>query len=171
MSPTLFLLGLLSLCATRSTEPPLPAHARALTPLAAGLLSTAIARSPTVRTLLDRLDGSDVVVYVKVGLAPPGVTTPASLSLVSAPGGFRYLMIWIDVLQNSPDDRIVWLAHELRHATEIASAGWVRDEESLRRFYESSGHRSDRRDHFETREAVQTAALARAELASSSLRR
>jgi hypothetical protein len=122
-------------------------------------------RSPTFRTLVDRLDHTDVIVYVRNQLFTRTMLD-GRIGLLSAQGGHRFLIIEISCTR----PRIVQmttLGHELSHALEIASAPSIVDTTSLARHYarigmeisDGSGQRT-----FETLEASETGARVRREL-------
>ena len=97
---------------------------------AAALLAAGIARSETFRLLVDVIERSDLVVYVETGV----MAVPGQLQFATATPGTRYLRVSIRIpgLEN---DLLPWLAHELCHATEIAEAREVNDQESLETYY------------------------------------
>jgi hypothetical protein len=155
------------LCAPARAAQPWPAvpyaHTRGLSPEAAALIVRAAARSSIVDSLLDAVERSDLIVYVGLSMirvAPEAVST---LNFMVASGGVRYLAINIDPWQTSPTDRIVMLAHELRHALEVAEARDVRDAAGLRHLYQRIGQEI-RTGHFETASARLTGLGVRGEL-------
>jgi hypothetical protein len=103
--------------------------------------------SPTVRQLLASLDASNVVVYVRsaVNLPAAGV-----LTYVSHAASQTYLLVRID-LKQSARDRVATLAHELTHATEVASASPpVASAGDLAALYRRIGSRGRNRHEFES---------------------
>lgn len=140
-------------------EPPL--RLRAATPSVQRLIDDAARLSPSVRRLIDRLDCSDVYVYVQL-TGSPQVKTGSTTFVAMTPHG-RYLRIRISA--GLPAwSRIHLLAHELQHAVEIAGDPTVTSEAALRDLYGRIGHSSDGQDRFETTEAQQVEILVRAEL-------
>jgi len=120
------------------------------------LLDLGTRTSPTLRALVRRLIDSDVVVYLWCERAD---TAPADgrLTFVSAAGGHRYVVVRL-VRFHSRERQIALMAHELRHAVEIADAPDVVDAESLEREYRRIGYltrtpTADRRT-FDTHAAV-----------------
>lgn len=101
------------------------------------LVAEGVKKSPTLRTLADRLTRSDVIVYVR-----PDVTAKSnsqgSLTFLSATGGFRYLVIKIPSTQ-SRQQKMAILGHELQHAVSIADAPSVIDSETLKKEFEKIG--------------------------------
>jgi hypothetical protein len=101
---------------------------------AARLLSAAVERSPTVARLLDDIEQSDVIVYVRLSIVAP----TARLALSGSTSTTRYLQLSVDSRDNA-FARIEWLAHELQHALEISRAPEVRDDASFQEFYARAG--------------------------------
>ena len=111
--------------------------------------------SPTLRRLIDRLESSDVVVYLMFdrAMAP---NTAGHLSLITTVPGRRYLRIAID-RRNAGCQRLAILGHELQHAVEIADAPSVTDQRAVASLYSAIGFRSDngRDDCFDSRLAIE----------------
>jgi hypothetical protein len=119
-------------------------------------------RSPVFRALLDRLEESNVLVYVERRLLPPILR--GRLTLVGASHGWRYLRVEIDC-RPTRDDQIVALGHELQHALEIAEVATVVDAGSLRRLYRLIGFPVDSSHRrFESKGAREVGATVRREL-------
>jgi hypothetical protein len=119
------------------------------------LLQLGTRTSPTLRALVRRLIDSDVIVYLWCDRAE---TAPSDgrLTFVSAAGGYRYVVVRV-VRFHSRERQIALMAHELRHAIEIADAPHVVDLESLEREYRRIGYVSGAqtgRLMFDTRAAV-----------------
>jgi len=120
------------------------------------LLDQGTRSSPTFRALVRRLLESDVVVYLWCddGAAPPA---DGRLTFLSSAGGNRYVVVRLARLA-SRDRQIAILAHELRHAVEIADAPGVVDSASLEREYRRIGYFSkppySNRLTFDSRAAV-----------------
>jgi len=91
--------------------------------------------SPTFRALVNRINASDVVVYVNADwetMLPPGLD--GRLTFLSATGGFRYVVVRVNTKLSTP--RLVsLLGHELQHAREIADSDAIVDSISLAREY------------------------------------
>jgi hypothetical protein len=121
------------------------------------LIRDARASSPTFRRLIDRLERSDVIVYVTRHYdMSPGLD--GQLNFMSKAGGSRYVNV--RVAWDRPAQRLVsTLAHELQHAVEIADAADVVDEASLARAYTRFGRPGSfnvrSMQAFETPEAVE----------------
>jgi hypothetical protein len=97
--------------------------------------------SPTLQRLVDRLESSDVVVYLTFdrGMAP---NTAGRTTLMATVPGRRYLRISID-RRNFGCQRLAILGHELQHAVEIADAAAAIDQEGVASLYRTIGFRSD----------------------------
>lgn len=132
---------------------------RPLDPVAAQAFERAMARSASVRALVATLDASNVIVHIQSSLHMPG-GIHGTTQFVTSRGGFRYLRITIDgYLSNGAKTAI--LAHELRHACEIAESE-ADDVKEMRKLYERDGDRYG--SYFETRAALDTERSVRLEL-------
>jgi hypothetical protein len=107
---------------------------RAVNRGAAALLQAGSARSSTFRALAAAIDRSDLIVYVDARPA----ALPGSLQLVAATPACRFVRVLVRT-PGLPSEQVAWLAHELRHAVEIAEAPEIRDQDSLRRYYQHVG--------------------------------
>jgi hypothetical protein len=105
------------------------------------LLRDGLRSSDTFRGLVKRLRRSDVVVFLECGGG--GRATGGRLAFISAVGGYRYVHVRVARLA-AADVQIALIAHELRHAVEIADAPSVVDDSSLAREYERIGYLSRR---------------------------
>jgi hypothetical protein len=115
-----------------------PSHVRPGSTAVAALLAEAQARSPTVRSLIEALDDTDVVAYVE---ERPLRNVNGHLAFVGAAAGYRYVRI--SVRWDMPHrDRIALLAHELQHAVEVAHTPSVVSARRLADLYERIGYRS-----------------------------
>lgn len=145
------------------TIPDVP-HIRTADPHVRALIDDAIAASPTARALVARLGRSDVVVYVACE-RDPLVRMHGRMNFVSAAGGLRYVLIRLKP-RASRAAAIATLAHELRHAVEVADSPTIVDDVSLERAYERMGYRtpSPHGRAFETQAAVAVSRLVQEEL-------
>jgi hypothetical protein len=114
--------------------------------------------SPTFRGLVDRINASNVVVYVTAdaGAMPQGLD--GQLTFVSSAGGFRYVLVRVKTALAAA--RLVsLLGHELQHAREIADSEAIVDAPSMAREYTARlGYCTRRRaagNMFDSRAAVQ----------------
>jgi hypothetical protein len=99
------------------------------------LLDEGMRRSPTLRALVARLQASDVVVYLRCDgpIGPDG-----RLTFVSSAGGYRYVVVRMARFRRA--QQIAIMAHELRHAVEIADTPEIVDGPSLVREYRRMGY-------------------------------
>ena len=94
-------------------------------------------QSPTFRALVQRLAESDVVVYVCRWHRRAGAD--GSLTFAAAAGGYRYVVVRVSA-QRSQLQLLALLAHELRHAVEVAETPAIVDAPSLARAYAQLGY-------------------------------
>src|SRR6186997_301870 len=101
--PRLLLLAALTLCAvTRVTaeslidQPPRYCQVRTTDRRLSAAVERGLRDSPTFRELVNRINASDVVVYVTADAAtlPPGVD--GRLTFLSSTGGFRYVVVRVN---------------------------------------------------------------------------
>jgi hypothetical protein len=148
-----FALGLATFAAAE------PLTTRPIDPIAAEALNRAMARSSTVRALVAALEASNVIVHIQSARSlAPGIS--GTTTFVTSRGGHRYLRITIHAGLPARTRAII-LAHELRHACEIAESG-AADLGSVRELFERAGHRVG--EFFETRAAIDTERLVRKEI-------
>ena len=116
------------------------ARIRPQDPRSTQLLRDGIARSGTFRALVDRLEASNVFVYVQVS---PFIksTLAGQLTWMTQAGPYRYLRATLSPEQ-TVDQSIASLAHELQHAVEVLDDELVVDERSLVALYKRIGHPS-----------------------------
>lgn len=100
-------------------------------------LANGIALSATFRSLVDRINRSDLVVYVQCGLFTE-TRLLGRLLFLSSVVNQRFVVIQIKCLQTQ-DALIVTLAHELQHAVEVAEVQSVIDAASMARLYAGIG--------------------------------
>ncbi len=116
-------------------------HTRPLSAVARHVVAEGAAASPSLRALLDELEGTNVVVYVSTPMSGFNEDFHGALTFVTSVAGTRYLHASVD-LWTTPDDRIVLLGHELRHAIEVAATPpWSAGTASRRSTPQSAGHR------------------------------
>ena len=133
-------------------------HVRTMDPALRADIDEGMARSALFRGLVARLDGSDVIVYAETE-CPMSPRLFGRLAFMAEGGGRRYLNVRVSCMLTDAQ-RIAALGHELRHAVEIADAGSVVDEASLRSYYERIGfpsHGVAKGSGYESRAAVDAA--------------
>jgi hypothetical protein len=137
-----------------------PARVRGLEPIAVRLLQAARAGSPTFRCLLDRLEQSDLIVYVQ--FTPRDQGPRALTTIAGAIAGSRVVLSSI-TSRAGDADRLLLLGHELQHAVELADAPEARDRAGIAALYARIGW-SDRPDSYETAAAVDAGNAVRREM-------
>ena len=154
----------------RAADPLVAPHVRTSHAELRDLVAAGQARSDTFRALVARIDASDVVVYLEYDRATIAPDSPnGQLLFVCAAGGHRYLVVRLRP-GFTAWRQLELLAHELRHAVEIADAPDVVDRASLLRHYLRIGVETvgseDRRRRFETSAAKATETDVRREVAA-----
>jgi hypothetical protein len=104
------------------------------------LLRQGAARSTTFKALVDRIEASNVIVYIALN---PLMKSNLSgmLTWMTRAGNYRYLRASISV-DLTADQTIATLAHELQHAVEVIDDESVTDETSLVALYKRIGRQS-----------------------------
>ena len=110
---------------------------RAVTPRVTQLIAEGIKRSRTFANLVADVHRTNVIVYVEATFGlPPDVA--GRILFAGTAGEQRYLRVQVrSTLQG--DQLIAVIAHELRHALEVAAESSVRDEKGLAAFYKRIG--------------------------------
>jgi len=116
---------------------PRPGAVRPESAEAGALVASGMDRSATFRDLAAALELTDVVVYVRFSRC--ALRVPACLNWVASSAGSRRLLIRVDQFDRSPDEVTALLAHELQHASEVASAPEVTDLASFERLFAARG--------------------------------
>jgi hypothetical protein len=104
------------------------------------MLRDGMARSETFRNLVDRIEASNVFVYVAVS---PFIRSSLAgqLTWMTKTGPYRYLRATLSPEQ-SADQAIATLAHELQHAVEVVEDERVTNEKTLVALYKRIGEPS-----------------------------
>jgi hypothetical protein len=116
-------------------------HIRVLSPCVKTLIEDATTRSSTVRMLVDCIDQSDLIIYVRC-VAFKNASLFGRLGFLTAVVGQRYVVIEL----RTPEQwnmQVATIAHELQHAVEIADARWVRNQATMAQYYRQHGIRID----------------------------
>jgi hypothetical protein len=133
------------------------------------LLAEAIRRSATVRALVEQLDHSNLVVYVRTRPFASHLKT-GQLIFVAAAADRRYAVV--EIACGEPWNRqLTTLGHELQHAVEIAAAWWIQSSADMAVFYTSAGMSlgfEQGRESFETQAATDVGARVARELNDTS---
>ncbi len=131
------------------------------------LLRSGVHRSPTLRNIVRRLEAGNLIVYV---LLTPNMraSLAGKLTWMTRTGPFRYVRATINTEQSS-DQMIATLAHELHHALEVSDEEQVIDQRSLMSLYKRIGRpsASGAIAGFETVAAQETGFQVRKELSAS----
>lgn len=117
------------------------AHVRPQDDRLAQVLRDGAARSTTFKALVDRIEASEVIVYVALN---PLMKSNLSgmLTWMTKAGGIRYVRASIST-DLTPDQMIATVAHELQHAVEVIEDQTVTDEKSLVALYRRIGHQNN----------------------------
>ncbi len=102
------------------------------------LLIEGIRRSGTIRALVDRIEDSDVIVYVQMEPTLRKTQLGGMLTWVTATARFRYVRVSINP-ELGFDRAIAVLGHELQHAVEVANAPAIISASSLEAHYRKHG--------------------------------
>ena len=128
------------------------------------LMRQGLSRSATLRALADRIEASNVIVYVAIN---PMLKSNLSgmLTWMTRAGEFRYLRASINS-DLTPDQMIATIAHELQHAVEVIADESVSDEDTLVALYRRIGkqHGSSWPSRWETTAAQEAGYQVRREL-------
>jgi hypothetical protein len=125
-------------CPARET---LPAQVRPWDCGTAGILNSGIARSATLRRVVDRVGALNGIVYIKSGYYVNGQTRRVYSGVLShritEAGAHRVLQV--TVAPASSDSQLATMAHELQHAIEVLEATDATTEVAVDRLFERIG--------------------------------
>jgi len=131
------------------------------------MLREGMARSETFRALVERIEASNVFVYVSVS---PFIKSSLAgqLTWMTQAGPYRYLRATLSTDQTS-DQAIASLGHELQHAVEVVDDAMVVSEKTLVALYKRIGQpsRAAASAGWETIAAQETGYRVRRELVES----
>jgi hypothetical protein len=135
---------------------PFEHHVRTTDPHLRALVRHGVDTSATFAEIVTHLTQTDVLVYVEQArFANPQLD--GQLTFVVSTGGVRYLRIQIGWAR-PPRQQLAALAHELRHAIEVAGAPAIIDDQSLAEEYGRLGIEKSQhvgRRQFETGAAIE----------------
>jgi hypothetical protein len=134
---------------------------RGTSPKETRIIDDLLSRSATARRLLERIEATDLIVYVELRADLTGAR--ACTRFVSATPGGRFLRVIVSAM-STPIERTALLGHELQHVLEIGLDPGVRDNDSLRRLYAQIGEDRRARFAFETTAAREIGERVRREL-------
>jgi hypothetical protein len=132
------------------------------------LLDELIARSPTAEGLVDHLEQSNVIVYVRFRWFATDAIN-GHIGLASSDPHHRYLIIEL-ACRRTRLQQLETLGHELRHAVEIADATSVTNAAALSQLYRRIGQPVSgvgALEAYETTAAADTGRQVRSELAGT----
>jgi len=137
--------------AVRGDELPIGSRLRCLDREAARVLDRAKAWSPSVRTLADRIERSDLVVYIRMD----GLLTrhKGETRFISSAPGARYVMVGLSPRADERD-HVAMLGHELQHVSEIADAPEARDVLAVEALFRRIGWPGSSANGYETGRAI-----------------
>ncbi len=160
-------LAAAAVVALLASDPP-PPHVRPDVSLGP-FVGESARRSPSIRALLDRLEATDVIVYVRMRVFDQTALEGRAGMLTTTAAGQRYLVI--ELACGRPQvTTMATLAHELYHALEIAQQPAIVDAGTLAAYYRRHGVEtggSPGRLTFETEGAEQAGYQARRELSDN----
>jgi hypothetical protein len=149
----------------RAQEEAPAAHVRGTDSATALLVHDLIERSPTGRLLIEQLDRSDLIVYVRYRWFTS--TTLRGRIGFLAKGGKRLVAIEL-ATRHAYLDQLAALGHELQHAVEIAAEPTVSDPVSLAELYnrigQPMGQTAGSYETYETNAAAEAGRRVRREL-------
>jgi len=151
---------LVLLISTPAFADPEPSRVRCLDPESVRLLDSVREQSSTVRRMLERLETSDMITYIRI--APAFGRLRATTRIIGHVPEARFVLISITSLA-ADVDRVLLLGHELQHAVELADAPWVHDDRGMVEMYERIGWR-ELSNAFETPAAVEAGRKVREEV-------
>lgn len=145
-----------------ATTTPVP-RLRPQSPRIAAWIERGRAESETFRALADRIERSDVIVYLDI---QPGLRSgvAACLTWMSATPSVRFVRASV-----RPDlparEAVAMIAHELQHVVEVADHAEVRSEPALAALFARIGHATAvAGGHWDTQAALRTGDRVRLEL-------
>lgn len=133
----------------------------------AALLKDGAERSPTFRSLLKQLDGSEWIVFVQAGSCRLPRITGCLLHRVGVFEGRRYLRVVLSDTSATHDSATATIGHELQHVTEVVRDPRITQASDIEDLYRRIGYVSVKTASgavYETRGAVHVGAQILAEL-------
>jgi hypothetical protein len=127
------MVGAMMLAASLAVLDPSASHVRSSEPEIVALIQAGVERSATFRRLVEALDRSDVIVYIKLKVARQALGGYLAHNVLNG-GSYRYLRVAISV-RGSNVRAIAVLAHELQHALEVAGDSEARDPARVERLF------------------------------------
>jgi hypothetical protein len=135
---------------------------RAATPLVGALINEGIRRSRTFASLVNDIHRTNVIIYVESSMGLP-VEVAGRILFAGAAGDQRYLRVQVRATL-ARDQMIAVIAHELRHALEVADERSVVNERALEDFYRRVGDSPHAGGGYDTEAARVVQRIVRSEL-------
>jgi hypothetical protein len=135
---------------------------RAATPRVGELIAHGVRRSRTFASLVADLHHTNVIVYVETSMGLPN-NVAGRILFASAAGDQRYLRVQVRATMNR-DAMISVIAHELRHALEVAAERSVITDKALEEFYRRIGDTAHAGGGYDTEAARAAQRIVRSEL-------
>jgi len=131
-------------------------------PRAVYTVGRALELCPTIRSLVEQIEASDLIVYVKIEHRDSG---PAGwIRFVGGTPAARILSVHLRDDLSTPQ-MVMLLGHEMQHAVEVSEAPQVRDRESFEAHYRCPGFGTISPNRFDTPGAIRVGRRVRRELA------
>lgn len=134
---------------------------RSTSPLTAVAITEGSERSPSFRLLVQTIDSTDGLVYVKEDSCRNGARACLALTVTIA-GPHRMLHILVNPRKARGCELIGLIGHELQHAIEVLSRPEIRSNGQMYNFFDQVGKTGW--GWFETKEAIQAGLSVRAEV-------
>ena len=164
---TVALVAVLSISSALAAERIGGPRLRPQDPRSAQVLKEGAKRSATFRALVNRIEASNLIVYITVSPTMKSALSGA-LTWMTRAGDFRYVRA--SITSELPfDQMIASVAHELQHAVEVIEDESVTDERSLAALYKRIGQpsRAAGASGWETIAAQRTGTQVRRELVAA----
>jgi hypothetical protein len=164
---TVALVAILSISSALAAERVGGPRLRPQDPRTVQVLKEGAARSATFRALVNRIEASNLIVYIAVSPILKSSLSGAMTWMTRA-GDFRYVRASVRV-ELTLDQMIASVAHELQHAVEVVEDESVTDERSLVALYKRIGQpsRAAGASGWETQAAQRTGTQVRRELVAA----
>ena len=150
--------GAISLAAQR---PATAARVRSEHPVIAAAIVEAAEHSPAFRSMIEAVERTDGIVYVREGICRRGLR--ACLAGVHSAPSNRFLYVKVDTRKVAGCELMASVGHELQHAVEVLQNPKVIDNYTLAQFYLHKGPTGDDL-RFETEAATRAGLLVEKEL-------
>jgi len=110
-------------------------------PLIAAAIATAAEHSPAFRAMVEAVEKTNGIVYVRVGTCRRGLR--ACLTNVHSAPSVRFVHVAVDTRKAVDCELMGVIGHELQHALEVLGNPKIVDDQSLQHFYMREGATGD----------------------------